>query len=190
MNADPTLHHLTLRELQPQLHSLHHTHHTHHTHGALTSQLGPEFDPTDPNAFQHFSTHDLGEVPPHHLHASNAFEPDTRSRLQHAPPEVHRHAAQRLDSNPNNFAPHDGSSFSYLPPSTPLQQAGNVGQPSIERLRQDEFLDNGVSAQMPPKVEEHGQLGEMKMIEQPPDLEEWRDKLFRIDEELVLTEDE
>ncbi|KKY24968.1 putative glutathione transferase [Phaeomoniella chlamydospora] len=57
---------------------------------------------------------------------------------------------------------------------------------SISRLQDDNnFLES------PQNVgEENGHFGGMKLIENPPDLQQWRERLFDVDETITLTEQE
>jgi glutathione S-transferase len=173
-STDPTLEHLP-RNLQPSA-----LHNIHIPHATLASQLGADFDPTEPHPFQPFPhTHaSIGDA--HQLQSTSGFD---RPRLQ---PNGHPHTPPRPPGSENGYAQHGSSQFGVLAsgpelPSQPLQHN------SLGRLqRDDSFLD---SPQTPQKGD-GGHFGGLKLIPNPPDLEKWRERLFNVEDTITLTEDE
>lgn len=85
------------------------------------------------------------------------------------------------ESNPG------GQMFGVL---TPHSQMSGQSQDHNETLRR---LQNEIDLRPQPITDggtTEGHFNNMKMIPNPPDLEEWRQRLFDVDEPITLTEDE
>lgn len=177
----------TLRNLQPAaLQALHHPQ-THHGLPTLASQLGSDlhdFDAADTNALSQHFHNDLGESEnTHNLPSANAFEqnhhprhPSTQTNGQHlTPPHRQSHAFQH------------GGHFGVLTPQPPLPSQPHAQHSSIGRLQQEQEL-----FQTPEHGGEKsdGHFRNLKLVPHPPNLNEWRERLFHVNEMITLTEDE
>lgn len=179
----------TLRSLQPAaLQALHHPQ-THHNIATLPSQIGqeiPGFDSADANALsQHFQP-DLGG-PSHtsNSQSSNAFEHSNHPRHYAAHANGHPQTPQQRPRH--TFQQHHGGQFGVLTPQAPLPSQLQVPHSSVGRLHQEpEFFqspDQGGG-------KSDGHFRDLKVIPYPPNLEEWREKLFNVNETITLTEEE
>jgi len=187
--TDPTLQHLPVHlrnNLQPSLHGLH------PQHATLASHLGANFDPSDPHGFHPFHP-GIGDVPGtavsgHHLQSANAFEspPQSRSRIHNSQANGHPHTPTRQSATETAYNGHSNSSFGLLAsnhqvPSQPIHN-------SLSRLQKDDsFLE--IPEQTGGKVE-NSHFGGLKLVEDPPDLDSWRERLFNVENTITLTEDE
>ncbi|KAF2182188.1 hypothetical protein K469DRAFT_586915 [Zopfia rhizophila CBS 207.26] len=176
-----------LRTLQPgALETLHQSPdgplHQHLQSLAPTLQ-GLEAIATDPNEAI-FQQRYLGDAPPgpHGLHASNPFEhnaglPHSQTQFQGIPTTGYQH-------NGNQFliaAPPPPSHLQAPPITRPPPQIPEI-DPQTEFVQNQELDDTPVTS--------HGQFEDLKLIPNPPNLDEWRDRLFHVDETITLTEDE
>jgi glutathione S-transferase len=165
---------VALRQLQPSIQSIGH----HHPHSTLASQLPPELHSlaADPHAFHQRIQTEIGPV----NGGSNA-------------PQVNRFGlASHLHSTQTNGQPHTpqrqqhGTAYGVLTPSLSLPSQHHPQPGSMTRLQQEHELsqtpENGGKGD--------GHFGTMKMIPNPPNLDEWRNRLFDVSDTLSLTEDE
>lgn len=183
--TDPSLHHHSFasRNLQsPDFPAPHET---------LAAQLGPNFDPN--NCY-----------PPNFYAQSQArAQPQSRVTLQsqqvngrhqttsRSPP------SQNAQSSENNFSAANGTRYPVLA----SEQHYNNQQPlnpytPVRALQQQESspggYPGGTSDHNPHGGNEEGggHFSGMKLVENPPDLDHWRERLFNVDETITLTEDE
>ena len=171
-----------LRQLQPTaLQAIHHPQ-THHGH-AIAAQLPPELqglDPQDANAFQQRLQVELGDPNnPHHLQDPGAFD-------QNHPQSLSTPRSLALPHTPQNQQ-HAGQ-FGILTPGPALSSQPLRQQESLARLQQQEpdlFQTPEHGA-----VKSEGHLENLKLVPDPPDLQEWRNKLFDVSDTITLTEDQ
>lgn len=186
MNSQIPIHHL--RTLQPvELQNLHQS-----ADGTLHLQtLSPGLQSLDAMGaeagdalFQ--QRYHLGEPPPapHGLHAAHPYDPNAglpHSQSQFQPiPAGYQHVANRFDliSAPRQH-------LHAPPPPPPVPRAP---QQIVELEPQTEYGHNQDADDTP--VTSHGQFEGLKLIAHPPNLSEWRDKLFHVDDTVTLTENE
>lgn len=180
-----------LRTLQPAtLQALHQPQDAQLHHHALQS-LAPNLqglDSADPSTLFHQQRfhHELSDAPhPHALQGPNPFN-------HGALPHLH-HPQQNLA--PQGYPQHqdDGCQFGIL--TAQQSHLGGVGntprpQPShVPHLSQDnEFAP--IPDQGDTIFKSDGQFEGLKIIPHPPDLHVWRERLFNVDDTIVLTEDQ
>ena len=180
-----------LRTLQPAtLQALHQPQDAQLHHHALQS-LAPNLqglDAADPSTLFHQQRfhHELSDAPhPHALQGPNPFN-------HGALPHLH-HPQQNLA--PQGYPQHqdDGCQFGIL--TAQQSHLGGVGntprpQPShVPHLSQDnEFAP--IPDQGDTIFKSDGQFEGLKIIPHPPDLHVWRERLFNVDDTIVLTEDQ
>lgn len=166
LHASPngTLHHPQLQSLAPDAQSL---------------AVSP-----DPNEgiFQRYIG-PASQAQHHSLHAPNPFAHN--ADLQHAPAEFQGVA-------PAGY-PHSAGRFNLIqapPPSHPPihQAAPQILQRTHDLEPQAEYVQAHEAEDVP--VTSHGQFEGLKLIPNPPDLDEWRHKLFHVDDTITLTEEE
>ncbi|MCJ1269220.1 hypothetical protein MMC22_009109 [Lobaria immixta] len=148
----------------------------HHNHPALVSQL--DLDPTD---HFHFNPH----IENHHhlqqLQQRSAFE-------QSPPPSRFHHVRNHVPSTPQqNNTYNRGGEFGVLTPHPQLPSQPQNHQEALGRL-QNEIDLRPVPIQDGGTTEGH--FSNLKMVPDPPNLDEWRKRLFDVDEITTLTEDE
>ncbi|KAI9815904.1 MAG: hypothetical protein M1832_005215 [Thelocarpon impressellum] len=180
-----------LRQLQPTaLQAIHHTPQAHHGHGhghGLAGQLPPELhglDPVDANAFQQRLQVDLQNAGAAFDQDQNHHHAGLNSRRALGDPQTPQSQRQRQQ--------HHGGQFGVLTPAPAL--AGHALRPneSLSRLReqpeQDLFQTPDCAG-----VEAGGAAGHidnLKIVPHPPNLQEWRKKLFDVNDTITLSEDE
>lgn len=204
------MNHHPIRTLQPvALQHLHHTGPDGSLHQHLQS-LSPGLQsldgiPTDPNEvlFQQRYLGDASQTPhphvhththTHPLHAPNPFDhnaglPPTQTQYQGIPAGYAIPPARfnLIASQPQHIQTH-------APP--PLQQPLTQVSPSLvqqQRLPGLEPQSGFIQTQdieEGPATTNHGQFEGLKLIPNPPNLDEWRMKLFDADDTITLTEDE
>lgn len=180
----------TLRNLQPAaLQALHHHPQAHHGVPTLASQLGPEvhgFDPADASALsQHFQA-ELGGPPNGHvLQTANVFEDTTHPRHRSRQGSGQLQTPQRRQTQ--TFPHNHGGQFGVLAPQPPLPSQQQPQHNSVSRLQQEQEL-----LQFPEQIggKSDGHFGNLKIVPNPPNLKEWRERLFHVDEMITLTEEE
>lgn len=168
----PISHHFPSQHLHNG--ALFHTQPHHNHHPTLVSQL--DLDPTDPFHFPHIDNHQ-------HLHLQqrNAFE-------QSPPPSRFQEVRNHVPSNPQqNNAYNRGGEFGVLTPHPQLPSQPQNHQEALGRL-QNEIDLRPVPIQDGGTTEGH--FSNLKMVPDPPNLDEWRKRLFDVDEVITLTEDE
>ncbi len=176
----------TLRNLQPAaLQALHHPQ-PHHGIPTLASHIGPEvhpFDSADANTLsQHFPPDLEGHSSAHCLQTPIAFEQNGHPQPQGGNPP---HTPQYQQSH--TFQQHHGGQFGVLTPLPALQNQMPPQHGSVGRLQQEqEFFQT--PEQSAGKTEGH--FRNLKMVPNPPNLQEWRERLFHVNETISLTEDE
>lgn len=142
---------------------------------------------------------------PHALNAPNPFEhdaglPHAQNQFQAIPPSGYQHPVARFNLIPAPPHPTQQHIQAPPPPSQQIaQQPPRIQQrlPDIEP--QTEFVQPQAQSQSQSQgqnqdddapVTNHGQFEGLKLIPNPPNLDEWRDKLFHVDDTITLTEDE
>ncbi|KAI9788761.1 MAG: hypothetical protein M1833_002890 [Piccolia ochrophora] len=162
-----------LQQLQPTaLQAIHHQ--PNHQAHALASHLPPGLqglDSADHDAFQqrlHAELANPGDG--QHLQSVDAF--DQTNARPNAPPRTPQHQV--------------GGQFGVLTPGAPLTNQTPSHHDAISRLQQedDPFLTPGDLG----KSEIH--LDPSKIVPEPPNLQEWRQKLFDVNDTITLSEEE
>lgn len=148
----------------------------HHNQPTLVSQL--DLDPTD---HFHFNPH----IDNHHhlqqLQQRSAFE-------QSPPPSRFHDVRNHVPSTPQqNNTYNRGGEFGVLTPHPQLPSQPQNHQEALGRL-QNEIDLRPVPIQDGGTTEGH--FSNLKMVPDPPHLDEWRKRLFDVDEIITLTEDE
>ena len=195
--TDPALHHLpvTLRNLQSTAFQP--------PHPALASQLDPEFDSSGYQPYTGIDDIQRSTISGQHLSPNNNLfaqpQSQPRARLhgqrvngQH---DGHQHTPiLRPGQSPSSvYHPDSGSRYSVLASEDHFssQQPLNLYTP-VRALQQQEVNDlntlnqNGGSN----KDDGGGHFSGMKLIQDPPDLEQWRERLFNVEDTILLTEEE
>ncbi|KAI9836126.1 MAG: hypothetical protein M1837_003460 [Sclerophora amabilis] len=167
---------------QSQSTALQGIHHSHsHPEYPLASQLAPSIhglDPADAGSFQRGLQTNIGDPSAgQQLQSVNAYgrsqNPGLNPAYQNAQPQTPQHQA--------NAGP-----FGVLTPMPPLSGQSHPQHPSLERLQQEQDL-----FQTPDGAEKGGGHSDnFKLIPNPPDLEDWREKLFHVNDTITLTEDQ
>ncbi|KAI9768336.1 MAG: Glutathione S-transferase U1 [Geoglossum simile] len=173
-----------LRQLQPAaLQAIQHSHH-HSLGGPLQPDL-QNLDTGDPNALRQRLQAEIENPGASHQHAvqsNNAFE-----HAQHHHPHM-----QSAQVNGQPLTPQHqqavGGQFGMLTPGSQLASQSHPQHNSIGRLQQDQDLFN--SPESPGGGKADGHLDGLKLIPNPPNLQEWREKLFNVNEIITLTEEE
>jgi len=185
MNSQIPIHHL--RTLQPaELQALHHS-----RDGTLHLQsLSPGLQSLEAITAEAndalFQQRYLGQPPqaPHGLHAQHAYNHNaglTHGQPQFPPiPTNYQHVPTRF-----NLVSAPPQHLHAPPPPPPLPRAP---QQIVELEPQVDYGNNQDADDMP--VTGHGQFEGLKLITHPPNLNEWREKLFHVDDTVTLTEDE
>ncbi len=179
----------TLRNLQPAaLQAFHHPQ-AHHGLPTLASQIGPDlhgFNAVDANALSQHFQNDLGEPSnAHNLQTANSFEQNHHPRHHSTQANGRPQTPQHRQSH--TFQQHHGGQFGVLTPQPQLPSQPDPQHNSIGRLRQEQEL-----FQTPEQGGEKsdGHFRNLKVVPHPPNLEEWRERLFHVNETITLTEDE
>ena len=166
---------VALRQLQPSIQSIGHP----HPHTTLVSQLPPDLQglTAESHAFHQRIQNEIGRV----SGGSNASQVNSFGHASHLHPSQTNgqpHTPQRQQ--------HGTAAYAVLTPSLSLPSQHQTQPASITRLQQEhepaETPENGAKGD--------GHFGTMKMIANPPNLDEWRHRLFDVSETLTLTEDE
>lgn len=137
-------------------------------HHPLTAQLGPEYDSAG------FHTYGISDVQQH------VNEPQAQALHQQ---QQQQQSGPSLQQTPSRY-----------PPPPPPHGSFNVISPSHQHPHQP---GPAVSFQLTPNQDGSpakemggGHFPGMKAILDPPNLQEWREKLFNVNEMITLTEDE
>ncbi|KAF2735485.1 hypothetical protein EJ04DRAFT_195290 [Polyplosphaeria fusca] len=152
-------------------------------------------DPNDAAIFQQHLTEAHAHQAPHRLHAPNPFEhngglPHSPAQFQSVQALPYQHAQNRF----NLIAPPPPQSHPHhyqapLPPPPIPRHPERI--PDFES--QTEF---GQAQTVPHELDDvpvtasHSQFEGLRLIPDPPNLEEWREKLFHVDDTITLTEDD
>lgn len=183
-----------LRSLQPAALSALHQHHAphaslHHHNAGLPPHLGAGLDPTDPNLFRTGYGHEV------------ALNAGTGLGFEHGSlPHLQQHGLSAAFAQQ-----HGGSSYGLGGAGTHIGRLGNSGREQVvgpvAGIGQDgdtggfggmggEGGAGGEEQVVDAPVKEGGQFEGLKLIPNPEDLEYWRQKLFDVDDVLVLTEEQ
>ncbi|KAG4440012.1 hypothetical protein IFR05_004526 [Cadophora sp. M221] len=172
MESEPVLHQQLpsqYRALQPQAAQAIRHGQPHLGHHTLASQAGLDLDLNNGDSVFHQELR-LQDPNGHGFQSSNPFE-------QHA----HGHGPMHVQNNGSPHTPqhNNGGQFGIL-------AAGSIQHNSIARLQED---DNIFGAPDGSDQKSNGHLS-TKVVVDPPNLAEWRQKLFNVDEMITLSEDE
>lgn len=172
MESEPVLHQQLssqYRALQPQAAQAIQHGQPHLGHHTLASQAGLDLDLNNSDAVFHQELR-LQDPNGHGFQSSNPFE-------QHG----HGHGPMHVQNNGSPHTPqhNNGGQFGIL-------AAGSIQHNSIARLQED---DNIYGAPDGSDQKSNGHLS-TKVVVDPPNLAEWRQKLFNVDEMITLSEDE
>jgi hypothetical protein len=158
----------------------------HHDTGNLTVPLTAELDALDPSndAFSPTLPVDLG-------HASNAHHPSLHAAatvFEAAPQPPYQDGSATSQSS----ALQAGNGAGHLDVMMPVPQLSDAlhgaGRHAMSQMPAD--------ADLFPPVENagshrgHGPLENMRLVVDPPNLHEWRQRLFDVNETITMTEDE
>lgn len=128
--------------------------------------------------------------PQHHaLHASNPFVhnaglPHTQNGFQSVPA-----AGYSLDARFGLMPGPPQHLQASLPVNHSLHHAAHEVPHGVHELGpQPEYVPAQATDDTP--VTSHGQFEALKLIPNPPNLDEWRSRLFHVDDTITLTEDE
>ena len=150
---------------------------THHNHPSLIAQL--DLDPTDPFHFN-----------PHLEHPSQlqTLHPRQQSFEQAPPAPRFQEIRSQVPTEPRHSTNFNrGGQFGVLTPHPPLPSQPQSHHEALGRL-QNEIDLRPVPVQDGGTTEGH--FGNLKLVPNPPNLEEWRKRLFEVNELITLTEDE
>ncbi|KAI0387289.1 hypothetical protein F5Y04DRAFT_239857 [Hypomontagnella monticulosa] len=186
----------------------HHSHHSRQPHHFRVPTLSPHnsidlstLDPSDPLLQQHIQRlHGVPTVPvvqdEYASHSQDGFdrEPNHAHMLQHShnqsTSDIHRTPLQHHASlpPPPHSAPPAHGQFGILTHNA-------MAQPNaISQIQQDEdmFAQPGQVASSGPEGSEHRPHGQLvnRIVVDPPDLQAWREKLFNVDDTIILTNDQ
>lgn len=151
----------------------------HHGHPSLTSHIDLDTDP-----FQ-FTSH-LEHQPHIQLQPRLAFDhrpPIPAPRFQEIPSSVR--APELLNNDLTRSS--QGGQFGILTPHPQLPNQPQIHHEALGRL-QNEIDLRPVAVQDGGTTEGH--FSNMKTVPSPPDLDDWRKKLFDVEDTVTLTEDE
>lgn len=148
---------------------------THPHASSLVSQL--DLDPTNPFQFQpNLETHH----PLHNLQSRTAFDQGPLPRF---------HEIQSL----TNTNPHEHHAYNRGGPYggiAPHHELPSQFQPQLETTERPQNEADSRSASMQYSGGTKRHLENLKIIPNPPDLEQWRKKLFDVDGLITMTEDQ
>ena len=140
--------------------------------GHLASQAGLDLGALDdPNSVFHPDLR-LQDPNQHAFQSPNPFDERSHS---------HGHQSMHVQNNGSPHTPqqqHNGGQFGIL-------TAGPIQHSSIARLQEEDMFGTPESSDQ----KSNGHLS-TKMVANPPNLAEWRQKLFNVDEMITLSEDE
>ncbi|KAI9759016.1 MAG: hypothetical protein M1835_000478, partial [Candelina submexicana] len=154
------------------------------------------------NYNQHANT--LASHPAHNLHALDATNTDAfQQRLQQeigGPSDVHHGQPAAIFEPVHHSQIHNqhtgiplhqqngGGQFGILTPGPPLPSQPPLRHDSIARLQHEQ--DNFPPPENQTRSSTAGHIENAKLVPNPPDLQEWRQRLFDVDEMITLTEDQ
>lgn len=169
----PLPHHFTAQQLHDG--NLFHAQQQ-HNQSTLVSQL--DLDPTDPFQFS-------AQLDDHH--ALQHLQPRNAYEHRVPPPSRFPEIRSQVPSTPQDNSFHRGGQFGVLTPHSQLPSQPQPHQETLERL-QNEIDLRPIS--VPGGGTTEGHFSNLKIVPNPPNLEEWRKRLFDVDDLIRLTEDE
>ena len=152
-----------------------------HGHALHQPQTHPTAPYDDPAAFANYAPvpdFPNGHVADQQLQVQDGFGPQVT-------PTTIRQLGARGNGIQHHF--NTPTTQQYGLSSADQHSSGAPLPNSVGRLQQDE---NHLESSARDGKEEHSHFGTLKLIENPPELEQWRDRLFNVDETITLTEDE
>jgi glutathione S-transferase len=160
------------RALQPQASQAIHHAQPHLAHHTLASQSGLDLSGLDENdAVFHPELHRIQTAPHQVYHSPNGYGHNHGARLMHP----------QASGSPHTPQQHGGSTqFGILTPGPPQHN-------SISRLQQENDVFGSPSDAGDQQSTGHNPT---RIVVDPPNLEEWREKLFNVDDIIVLSEEE
>ena len=157
-----------------------------HAHSALAPQLESELqglDHADAHAYSPQFHTQFDETPSRQvLHSTNAFDqrqPQPQPRFT----EIRANALHTPRNQQSNAVQHPAGQFGILTPHPSLPSQLHL--PNGLQNEQDLFPSPEQNG-----AKEGGHFSNMKFVPDPPNLEEWRTRLFNVDDTMTLTEDE
>lgn len=160
------------RTLQPQAPQAIQHGQPHLTHPGLAAQHGLDLNGLDDNDPVFQDLHRLQDPNGHTFHTPNAFDHTRAHRMHvqnngspHTPPQQQQHRG--------------GGQFGIL-------TTGPIQHSSIGRLQQEDDIFGPPDG---PDQKSNGHLSS-KIVVDPPNLADWRQKLFNVDEMITLSEEE
>jgi hypothetical protein len=128
----------------------------------------------------------------HALHAPHPFGhhsglPHPQNQFHGLQPSAYPHAGNRFNVI---AAPPQQFQAPPAPPPQPVPQRPRQISKRIPELEPQPDVVPPQEADDAPVTSNHGQFEGLKLIADPPNLEEWREKLFHVDDTITLTEDE
>lgn len=174
MESDSVLQQMptSYRPLQPQANQAIHHGQSHLGHHTLASQSGLDLTDLDENdAVFHPGLHRMQTAPHNQVfHTPNGFD------HSHGPRHIHPQAT----GSPHTPQQHGaGTQFGIMTP-------GTAQHSSISRLQQENDVFGA------PDAGDQQSTGHLptRIVADPPNLQEWREKLFNVDETIALSEEE
>lgn len=175
------LHDGTLYHAQPSQH-----------HSTLVPQLDidptadpfQQYHPQHPQLVHHLQQRNAFEqLPPPHLPRFHTVRHDVRSQL----PSTLQQSLQSQQNNESNSSFSRGGQFGVLTPHAQLSTQNSNHQEALGRLQNEVDLRPGPAQE---GGTTDGHFSNLKMVPDPPNLEQWRKRLFDLDDTVTMTEDE
>ena len=170
------------------------------SNAAQAQQTIPQHALHPQNPGQNVFGHDVGLQGQHQFHGLPTgpySNPQTQQfnlvaanaqQFQHqAPPQQHRQHQPQPRSQPQPQQPI--APLPHRQQQRPIQISRRAPEPTPQPQQQpavvevEEVIDG-------PVISNHGQFEGLKLISDPPDLQQWREKLFHVEDTITLTEEE
>ncbi|KAF1831852.1 hypothetical protein BDW02DRAFT_605319 [Decorospora gaudefroyi] len=153
-------------------------------------QNGPPQPPPPSHALPvHYEQHALPPSAPYQpFQATTSYQHASSPRFMNAPPPPPQEHAQQYHTSPPQPVQRPLQQLP-LPPLAPLH-AAPLPLPLPRHVEQGPQPLQHEDAKDDAPLSNHGQFQNLKLIPHPPDLEEWREKLFHVDDMITLTEEQ
>jgi len=164
-----------------------------HQDASYPAHLDPALQALDDPSFSHFSPQldspQYGNAPGHpygieQLYAQSQAPPPRQSlqiRSSH-------NGIQCVPQHPSPASP--SGQFGILTPQNQLSNPSFGDNGALDHLRQEQNESSGANGEASGKKEGAGHFKDLKAVPNPPDLEAWRQRLFDVDQTIVMTEKE
>lgn len=155
-----------------------------HDHSSLASQLDPSLQNLNPEdtyapEFTSLDSHANGPL----LHDGNPFgRASDQPRFQ----EVRSHMGPPSQRQPSHAFQQAGQ-FGVLLPRTVMVDHAPLQHNAFDRLQQEDAM---TQVPEPNGEKKEGHFANMKNVPNPPNLAEWRERLFNVNDTVTMTEDE